>query len=91
MRCLMKWREGPQQAKVQDEQEVHDIMSALALSSDIKMVKSRFKAVRDSDDDAVINTAYDGQADYISGDDDLKIKTFEEIRIISVAGMLDLL
>lgn len=74
--------------------EVHDVMSALVFSSDVRRVKSRFRIVReDPDDDAIINTAYDGQADYIvSGDDDLlKIRVFEGIRIISVAEMLNLL
>ncbi len=40
--------------------------------SRITVLKSKFKAVKDPDDDMVINTAYDGKVAYIvSGDKDL--------------------
>jgi len=58
------------------------------------MVKSNFKVVKeDPDDDVIINTAYDGHADYIvSGDNHLlRIKKFKNIKMVTVADMLKLL
>jgi len=76
------------------EEEVDQILVALVSSSDIKIVKSNFKVVKeDPDDDMIINTAYDGQADYVvSGDDDLlRLKKFRNIKMVTVADMLKLL
>ena len=56
--------------------------------------KSEFRAVPDdSDDDIVINAAYDGHADYIvTGDKHLLgMGEFRGIPIITIARMLDLL
>ena len=75
-------------------EEIDQISVALVSSSDVKMIKSNFKVVKeDPDDDVIINTAYDGNANYIvSGDDDLlRIKEFKGIQIIKVADMLKLL
>jgi len=76
------------------ENEIWQILFALNSSSDIKEVKSKFKVVKeDPDDDVIINTAHDGQADYIvSGDDHLlKVKKFKNIPIVTVAEMLEML
>ena len=57
-------------------------------------VKSEFKAVLDDPaDDAVINTAYDGRADYVvSGDGHLlKMKEFKGIPIVTISRMRDVL
>ncbi|MEX0861420.1 putative toxin-antitoxin system toxin component, PIN family [Nitrosopumilus sp.] len=73
--------------------EINDVLIALASSSDIKMITSKFKVSDDPDDDMIINTAYDGNANYIvSGDDDLlRIKEFKNIKIVTVAQMLKIL
>ncbi len=57
------------------------------VTSDIKSIKN------DPDDDMMINTAYDGNADYIvSGDPDLlDLKEFGRIKIVSVNNMLKIL
>ena len=76
------------------EDEIKEILFVLISSSDIKMTKSRFKVIKeDPDDDVIINTAYDGQADYIvSGDDDLlRVKEFKGIQIVTVVEMLKFL
>jgi len=73
------------------EDEINQILFSLVSLSDTKIVKSKFKVVkRDPDDDVIINTAYDGQADYIvSGDNDLlSVKKFKNIQIVTVAEML---
>ena len=57
-------------------------------------IRSKFKVVKnDPDDDIIVNTAYDGNADYIvSGDDDLlKLKSFKGIRIVTVNEILTIL
>lgn len=77
-----------------NEAEIMQILFALVSSSDIKIVKSKFKVVKeDPDDDVIINTAYDGQADYIvSGDDHLlSVKKFKNIQIVTVAEMFKML
>lgn len=76
------------------EDEIEGVLFALVSSSYIKVLKSRFKIVKeDPDDNVIINTAYDGRADYIvSGDDDLlRIKKFKGIHIVTVTEMLELL
>ncbi|MCH8915983.1 MAG: putative toxin-antitoxin system toxin component, PIN family [Thaumarchaeota archaeon] len=77
-----------------NEDEIMQILFALVSSSDIKIVKSKFKVVKeDPDDDVIINTAYDGQADYIvSGDGDLlRVKKFKNIQIVTAVEMLKML
>ena len=61
--------------------------------SRVTILKSKFKAVKDPDDDMVINTAYDGKVTYIvSGDKDLlELKQFGEIRIVKASEMLRLI
>lgn len=61
--------------------------------SRITVLKSRFKAVRDPDDDMVVNTAYDGKAAYIvSGDNALlELKQFNKMRIVKAGEMLKLI
>lgn len=57
-------------------------------------IKSDFNAVKDDpDDNVIINTAYDGKANYIvSGDRDLlKLKEFEGIKVVTVSEMLKIL
>jgi len=92
---LNETREVLRRPKFQmSEDEIDQILFALVSSSDIKIVKSNFKVVKeDPDDDMIINTAYDGQVDYIvSGDDDLlRMKKFKNIKIVTVAEMLKLL
>lgn len=53
-------------------------------------MKSKFKVVKDPDDDMVINTAYDGEAKYIvSGDNHiLELKRFGGIVIVKASEML---
>jgi putative PIN family toxin of toxin-antitoxin system len=60
------------------EEETNMIILALMQSSEVAMVKSNFKVIKnDSDDDTILNTAYDGHADIIAPGDknllDLKI------------------
>jgi putative PIN family toxin of toxin-antitoxin system len=74
--------------------EVIVIVSTLVDSCEKIPLKSNFKVIEsDPDDDIIINTAYDGKADYIvSGDPDLKsLKNFKGIKIISVDEMLKIL
>jgi putative PIN family toxin of toxin-antitoxin system len=74
--------------------EVIVIVSTLVDSCEKIPLKSNFKVIEsDPDDDIIINTAYDGKADYIvSGDPDLKsLKNFKGIKIVSVDEMLKIL
>jgi putative PIN family toxin of toxin-antitoxin system len=62
--------------------------------AEIVAVKSGFKAVReDPDDDVVVNTAFDGRADYIvSGDRHLReLNRFQGVRIVSPKSFLTIL
>jgi putative PIN family toxin of toxin-antitoxin system len=70
------------------------IVSALMETAKIVKVSSNLKIIsNDPDDNIIINTAYDGNADYIvSGDKDVRnLKNFHSIRIISVDEMLKIL
>lgn len=62
--------------------------------SKIVKIKSKFKVIKeDPDDDLVINTAYDGKADYVvSGDKHLlNLKNFKGVKIVTVSEMLKIL
>jgi len=75
-------------------QEVRRRTKALRKSSVIVPVKSSFKVVRDDPkDDVVLNTAYDGKADYVvSGDRDLlRIRRFKGIRIVNPRQMMEII
>lgn len=70
------------------------IVSAIVQSSEIVPVKSQFQViVDDPDDNIIINTAHDGNADYIvSGDRDItSLGKFHSIKIVSVDEMLKIL
>lgn len=75
------------------EEEITRVISALKHAGKQVNVRSNFTAIRDPDDNIVINTAYDGKADYIvSGDPDLTdFKSFQGIKIVSVSEMLKVL
>jgi putative PIN family toxin of toxin-antitoxin system len=76
------------------EADVRKIMFGIIESSETISIRSKFKVVKnDPDDDIVVNTAYDGNADYIvSGDSDLlKLKNFKGIRIVTVDEILIIL
>ncbi len=64
-----------------------EIVENVHVTSNLKVASS------DPDDDMLINTAHDGNADYIvSGDHDLlDLKEFEGIKIVSVNRMLKIL
>ncbi len=73
------------------DEDVADFLRDIATASKIVEVKSRFEVIKeDSDDDAIINTAFDGKASYIvSGDRHLlDLKRFRRARIVSVEEML---
>jgi putative PIN family toxin of toxin-antitoxin system len=70
------------------------IVSALVESSKNIPVTSNFQVItKDPDDNIIINTAYDGNADYIvSGDKIITyLKNFRGIKIVSVDEMLKIL
>ena len=76
------------------ENEVHRIMFALMQTAEVVGVASKFSLVKkDPKDNMVVETAYDGRADYIvSGDSHLlALKDFKGIRIVGVRQMLLLL
>jgi putative PIN family toxin of toxin-antitoxin system len=73
---------------------VERFVTQLIRISTMTSVKSGYKAVPDDpDDDMVINTAYDGNADYIvTGDSHLlAIGKFRNIKIINITSFLKLL
>ena len=75
-------------------EDILRIISALVQSSENVSVESQIQAIfKDPDDDIVINTAYDGNADYIvSGDKDIReLGEFQNIKIVSVDEMLKIL
>lgn len=70
------------------------IVSALMETGQNVQITSNFEVINnDPDDNIIINTAYDGNADYIvSGDKDIKdLKNFKKIKIVSVDEMLKIL
>jgi putative PIN family toxin of toxin-antitoxin system len=73
------------------EDEIHRTILALIRTADTVNVTSKLKVVEeDPKDDMIVETAVDGDADMIvTGDSHLlKLKKFEEIKIISVDEML---
>lgn len=77
-----------------NEGDIDDFLLSLIIMSDIVKIKSNIKVVeKDPDDNVIINTAYDGGADYIvSGDNHLlKLKKYKKIQIVNVAIMLKIL
>lgn len=74
-----------------DEQK--QMIDFIIRSSHIIIVHSKFKIVKDADDDIVVNTAYDGNASYIvSGDKAvLELKQFGRIKIVKASKMLELI
>ncbi len=75
-------------------EDIMRIVSALMVTGENIQVTSNFKIIsNDPDDDIIINTAYDGNADYlVSGDNDIQsLKNFRGIKIVSVDEMLKIL
>lgn len=84
----------PKIRKYAGEQDIARFLRDVANAAKIVRIKSKVKVVeQDPDDDIILATAYDGNADYIvSGDKHLlKLKEFRRIKIVSVSEMLDLL
>jgi putative PIN family toxin of toxin-antitoxin system len=74
-----------------DEDEIHRIIFALMQATKVEEVVSKLKLVEeDPKDDMVVETAYDGKADFIvSGDSHLlALKSFRGIKIVTVSQML---
>lgn len=73
------------------EQEI--MVNFIIRLSRIIKVRSEFKVVRDRGDDIVVNTAFDGQAEYIvSGDKHLlELKEFGKTKIVKASEMLALI
>jgi putative PIN family toxin of toxin-antitoxin system len=69
-------------------------LSVLIRKTKIVPANPHFKIIReDPDDDVVLNTAYDGKADYIvTGDRHLlNLKEFKRTKIVKVTQLLELL
>jgi putative PIN family toxin of toxin-antitoxin system len=74
--------------------EIHRITLALLSSTEVVSVKTKLKVVKeDPKDDMVIETAYDGRADFIvTGDSHLlELESFRGIKITTVEKALKLL
>ncbi len=74
-----------------DEDEIHRIILALIQASEVVQVTSKFNIVEDDPkDDMIVETAYDGKADFVvSGDNHLlALKSFRGIKIVGVKQML---
>lgn len=74
-----------------NEDEIHRIILALIQAAEVVEVVSKFNFVEeDSKDDVVVETAFDGKADFIvSGDSHLlALNSFRGIKIVSVKQML---
>ncbi|MFN4133535.1 MAG: putative toxin-antitoxin system toxin component, PIN family [Candidatus Hadarchaeales archaeon] len=84
----------PKIRKYVGDDDVVDFLRVIGYISSIVQVKSKFKVVKeDPDDDMVLRTANDGEAEYIvSGDRHLlSLKEFRRIKIVTVDQMLDIL
>jgi uncharacterized protein len=70
--------------------EVHRIILALIQTAEVVDVVSRISLVEeDPKDDMAVETAYDGRANFVTGDSHLSaIKNFKEIKIVGVKQML---
>jgi putative PIN family toxin of toxin-antitoxin system len=71
--------------------EVVEFVKAIRGVAEIVAIESDFKVVsEDPEDDVVVNTAYDGKADYIvSGDKHLlRLRRFKGVRIVSPTSFL---
>jgi len=71
--------------------EVHRILLALMQTAEVVEVVSKFSVVEeDSKDNMVVETAFDGRANFIvSGDSHLlALENFKEIKIVSAKQML---
>lgn len=74
-----------------DEDEIHRIILALIQAAEVVELVSKLNLVEaDPKDNMVVETAYDGRADFIvSGDSHLlALKSFREIKIVGVKQML---
>lgn len=75
-------------------EDIMRIVSALMETGENVRVTSNFKVIsNDPDDDIIINTAHDGNADYlVSGDNDIQsLENFRGIKIVSVDEILKIL
>ena len=74
-----------------DEDEIHRIIIALMQAAEVVEIVSKFKLVKeDPKDDIVVQTAFDGRADFIVFGDShlLALKSFSEIKMVNVKQML---
>jgi len=74
------------------EDEIQRIVLAVMQSGDMVRVESDFRAIdSDPSDNMILNTAYDGYADFIVTGDKalLRLKRFKKIRILSVSEALN--
>lgn len=74
--------------------QIDRFLSGLVRKSRIVTISSHFKVIsEDPDDDAVLNTAYSGKANYIvTGDKHLlALRKFKGIEIVKVTHMLEIL
>ncbi len=77
-----------------EKEEQAKMVDFVVRLSHITILKSKFKVIKDDpDDDVVINTAYDGEAEYIvSGDRAVsELKHFGKIRVVKASDMLKLI
>lgn len=75
-------------------EDIMRIVSALMETGENIRVTSNFKVIsNDPDDDIILNTAHDGDADYlVSGDNDIQsLENFRGIKIVSVDEILKIL
>lgn len=78
--------------KYATKSEVKKFTSFLLQTAEVVKIKSNFRVVKeDPKDDVVLNTAFDGRAEYIASGDEhlLKLKRFKGVKILSVAEMLE--
>lgn len=76
------------------EDEIQRVVLVVMQSGDMVRVESDFRAiVSDPSDNMILNTAYDGHADFVVTGDKalLRLKRFKKIRILSVSEALKLI
>lgn len=74
--------------------DIESFAQSIEAISTIVKVKSNFKVIKeDPKDDAILNTAYDGEVEYIvSGDHHLQnLKWFKDIKIVSPKQMMKII